>query len=104
MNKALIPFLAVLFFIGSSSIILTSCGDHSHEAKSHESGVNDRDMHNNEGGEEHVAQIYQCPMQCEGDKTYDKPGKCPECKMDLEEIQKAEAHEHHDHEGHDHAH
>jgi len=28
---------------------------------------------------------YQCPMKCEGDKTYDKAGKCPQCKMDLEE-------------------
>ncbi len=28
---------------------------------------------------------YQCPMKCEGNKTYDKPGKCPVCKMDLEE-------------------
>jgi hypothetical protein len=29
------------------------------------------------------ASLYQCPMQCEGDKTYDKPGKCPVCGMDL---------------------
>jgi len=28
---------------------------------------------------------YQCPMKCEGDKTYDKPGTCPKCGMDLEE-------------------
>ncbi len=26
---------------------------------------------------------YQCPMKCEGEKTYDKPGICPVCKMDL---------------------
>lgn len=26
---------------------------------------------------------YYCPMQCEGDKTYDKPGDCPVCGMDL---------------------
>lgn len=31
-------------------------------------------------------EMYQCPMKCEGDKTYNKPGKCPECKMDLEKI------------------
>jgi len=29
---------------------------------------------------------YQCPMKCEGDKTYPKPGKCPVCKMDLEKL------------------
>lgn len=32
------------------------------------------------------ALVYQCPMQCEGDRTYDAPGSCPVCKMDLKEI------------------
>jgi Cu+-exporting ATPase len=27
--------------------------------------------------------IYYCPMHCEGEKTYDKPGDCPVCGMDL---------------------
>jgi Cu2+-exporting ATPase len=26
---------------------------------------------------------FYCPMQCEGDKTYDKPGDCPVCGMHL---------------------
>ena len=26
---------------------------------------------------------YYCPMRCEGDKTYDKPGDCPVCGMHL---------------------
>ena len=26
---------------------------------------------------------YQCPMHCEGDKVYDKPGNCPVCNMRL---------------------
>jgi Cu2+-exporting ATPase len=29
--------------------------------------------------------IYYCPMHCEGEKTYDKPGSCPVCGMDLVE-------------------
>ncbi|SFS45880.1 heavy metal translocating P-type ATPase [Lutibacter maritimus] len=29
--------------------------------------------------------IFYCPMQCEGDKTYDKHGSCPKCGMDLVE-------------------
>lgn len=30
---------------------------------------------------------YYCPMHCEGEKTYDQPGDCPVCGMDLiEEI------------------
>jgi len=32
--------------------------------------------------------IYECPMKCEGKKTYSKPGSCPKCGMDLKEIKK----------------
>ncbi|MBI3135996.1 MAG: hypothetical protein HYZ14_15065 [Bacteroidetes bacterium] len=28
--------------------------------------------------------IYKCPMECEGEKTYAEPGKCPVCEMDLQ--------------------
>jgi hypothetical protein len=41
---------------------------------------------------------YACPMKCEGEKTYAEAGKCPVCKMDLQEIAMAEtdssAHKH----------
>ncbi len=30
---------------------------------------------------------YQCPMKCEGEKTYDHPGTCPVCGMDLEKME-----------------
>ena len=30
---------------------------------------------------------FYCPMHCEGNKTYDKPGDCPVCGMDLVEEQ-----------------
>ena len=33
------------------------------------------------------AGIFYCPMHCEGEKTYDKPGDCPVCGMDLVEEQ-----------------
>ena len=29
---------------------------------------------------------YYCPMHCEGDKVYDKPGTCPVCGMNLEKL------------------
>ncbi len=29
--------------------------------------------------------VFYCPMHCEEDKTYDKPGDCPVCGMDLVE-------------------
>ncbi|WP_435133624.1 SCO family protein [Formosa sp. A9] len=31
--------------------------------------------------------LYQCPMHCEGDKTYTKPETCPVCKMDLQPME-----------------
>ncbi len=34
-----------------------------------------------------MATAYQCPMKCEGDKTYDKPGKCPKCGMELKKVE-----------------
>ena len=33
-----------------------------------------------------AAKEFACPMKCEGEKTYTKAGKCPVCKMDLQEI------------------
>ncbi len=35
---------------------------------------------------EAIAEAYQCPMKCEGDKVYHKPGKCPKCGMDLKPV------------------
>lgn len=29
---------------------------------------------------------YQCPMKCEGHKTYAKEGKCPVCTMNLAKV------------------
>ncbi len=32
--------------------------------------------------------VYQCPMKCEGEKTYDAPGRCPICGMNLAPVTK----------------
>ena len=37
-----------------------------------------------------AAKKYACPMLCEGEKTYAQAGKCPVCKMELQEIALAE--------------
>ncbi|MEE4260313.1 MAG: heavy metal-binding domain-containing protein, partial [Bacteroidales bacterium] len=42
------------------------------------------------------SQQYNCPMQCEGDKTYDAPGNCPVCNMKLVEVDDTYAN-HHEH-------
>ena len=33
------------------------------------------------------ASLYQCPMKCEGEKTYEKAGTCPVCGMDLKPVE-----------------
>ena len=33
-----------------------------------------------------VSGKYYCPMHCEEDKLYDKPGNCPVCGMNLEKV------------------
>jgi len=37
--------------------------------------------------------VFYCPMHCEGAKTYDKPGDCPVCGMDLLEQPTADVEE-----------
>jgi len=47
---------------------------------------------------------YQCPMDCEDGKTYDAPGACSVCAMDLKKLEKEGEHTHEDgetHEDHD---
>ena len=34
------------------------------------------------------AAVYQCPMKCEGEKTYDKAGNCAVCGMAMVEVKK----------------
>jgi len=37
---------------------------------------------------EQVAEIsYYCPMKCEGEKTYTKKRSCPQCGMNLVEVE-----------------
>lgn len=43
--------------------------------------------------------MYQCPMQCEGDKTYPDAGSCPDCKMDLQAIENQNSKEEQEEEG-----
>lgn len=30
--------------------------------------------------------VYQCPMKCDGEKIFSKPGSCSVCKMDLKKV------------------
>ena len=84
MKKSILVLATALFLFAGTTTVLTSCGSND-EAKKHEHtevAVND---------------IYACPMQCEGDKTYDKEGNCPVCSMALTSTKDDESHEGHNH-------
>jgi hypothetical protein len=63
--------LAILFIF--SLFLMASCKDVKSE-KSPETNTETKQL---------AAMAYQCPMNCESGKTYDKAGICPVCKMDL---------------------
>jgi hypothetical protein len=51
-------------------------------------GCSDSQKSKTEKTHNHNAEtVYQCPMKCEGEKTYSEMGKCPECGMDLKEAE-----------------
>jgi len=74
---------AVMFF--------ASCGSNNSESK------NDKATTEQTGNAK-----YQCPMKCEGDKTYDKPAQCPVCNMDLKKLEDTHEHGEHDDTTHHH--
>ena len=86
----------------SLGLFITSCKENKkhteHEkTENHEHGDSDNDMNHSEI----AAAEYQCPMKCEGEKTYHEPGSCSVCKMDLKEVKKEateESHEEHENE------
>ena len=50
-----------------------------------------------ENSEEVAVAEYQCPMKCEGEKTYtDKDTKCPVCGMGLKEVEHTNGHKNND--------
>lgn len=63
---------------GAYTIAMKHGNEHIHPAHAAHSPVKHKKYEPGNG-------IYYCPMYCEGDKTYDKPGHCPVCGMDLVE-------------------
>ena len=91
--------LIIAFAIATFSTVSCNKKENTEATTGHE-------RHNHKEGEAQKL-AYECPMDCEKGKTYDKKGNCPVCKMELIEA-KADNHEGHDHskenhEGHDHS-
>lgn len=83
-------------FLLMTGLVLTSCDNVKKENAESKEALEQKEHSHDEGAEaedhgyEMAMSAYQCPMKCEGDKTYEEEGACPECKMDLKKIEVAE--------------
>lgn len=73
--KKLILVFAIIFTV---SLTLNACKSEKKEDKTEQKSSDEK--------EEIAHATYQCPMKCEQDKTYEKEGTCPVCKMKLRKI------------------
>lgn len=83
-------------FLLLTGFVLVSCNNEkkeevkSKEAVEQKEHVHDAEAEEHDHGYEMAMSAYQCPMKCEGDKTYAEEGACPDCKMDLKKLEVAE--------------
>ena len=90
----------MLAFVIATGTMFTACKSDQKEGQDAEKEMvtgNDAKV-KEEMNDKLIAGLYQCPMDCENGKTYEEPGKCPECKMDLKLKEDGDDHEGHDHE------
>lgn len=75
--KKSILLVAAIF---SVAVLFTSCK----ESKKEEVKTESHEGHDHgDDSKMASADAFQCPMDCEKGKSYDKEGACPVCKMDL---------------------
>lgn len=72
--------ITTVALILTSIMFMASCGNNNSENKTEKTEQTENAM-------------YQCPMKCEGEKMYDKPGQCPVCNMDLEKVEASHEHD-----------
>lgn len=69
---------ATLSAAGNYTISTENIPPHTHKAAHH--------SHQSVAASQQGNGKYYCPMHCEGDKVYNKPGNCPVCGMNLEKL------------------
>jgi len=89
-------FLILSFIISAFFISVTSCNSKSegvdnNDEQTETNTANDEKVSGEEHSETHehketAMTSFQCPMKCEGDKTYTEKEKCPKCGMEMEEV------------------
>ena len=94
--RKLVFVMAIIVALGT---MFTSCkSDHKVGNDEVKENVKENDAEvKEEMNNKLIAGLYQCPMDCENGKTYEEPGQCPVCKMDLKLRETEDGHEGHDH-------
>ena len=86
--------ISVLGYNPNTSLFVSGlCCGRSHGIHGYGQHMSNSAHDSNEGGNT-LAGKYQCPMKCEGDKTYDQPGNCPVCNMKLLPVGEGNHHHH----------
>ena len=80
MKRISIALIAVF----SVAVIIVSCKEEAKKGAKKEIKTEKQDIHNHDNDMANAA--YQCPMDCEHGKTYDKEGNCPVCNMKLKKV------------------
>ena len=91
-----LKFLILSMIISAFFVTVYSCNTNNESTENNETQtetkmVNEEKVNSEESSETHehsetAMTHYQCPMKCEGDKTYTEKQKCPKCGMDMEEV------------------
>lgn len=76
MKRVVLGMLMVVAF----GLVLSNCKDKKEAEKKVEEKVMEAEKEHDELASH---DIYQCPMKCEKEKTYETKGNCPVCKMAL---------------------
>ena len=83
MKKSILLFALSL----SLGVVLMSCKEEKKEAKSEETKTEMQENHAADKADMAMNDKYRCTMDCEEGKTYDRPGKCPVCNMEMKKIE-----------------
>lgn len=93
-NEKMKKISRLLVFAVIFGFVFTACNNgkkeesSANEVKDQKEQVKEEDKSEaHDHGYELAMAAYQCPMKCEGEKTYEEEGSCPVCKMDLKEIE-----------------
>ena len=77
-------FCTIIVFI----ILLTTISCNSTKTNKNNKEIQHKEIEKENEKLEKETLHFQCPLKCEGEKTYFDEDKCPICKMDLKEVVK----------------